>query len=109
MMESRPRLATAVSSLCLIAVVTVQMQAGSSAAQTRNETVTFARDIAPILYENCIACHRPGGSAPFSLVTFAETKGRADRLAAVTRSRYMPPWKADAWKCARRMRCASRT
>jgi len=54
--------------------------------------VTFGRDIAPILFTNCAGCHRPGASAPFSLLSFEDAKSRAVRIAAVTRTRYMPPW-----------------
>jgi Flp pilus assembly protein TadD len=40
-------------------------------------------------------CHHPGGSAPFSLLTYEEVKRRAAQIAAVTGKRFMPPWKAD--------------
>jgi len=30
---------------------------------------TFNKDIAPILYQQCATCHRPGEVAPFSLLT----------------------------------------
>ena len=40
-------------------------------------------------------CHHPGGSAPFSLLTYADAKRRATQIATVTASRFMPPWKAD--------------
>jgi Flp pilus assembly protein TadD len=40
-------------------------------------------------------CHHPGGSAPFSLLTYADAKRHAAQIAAVTERRYMPPWKAD--------------
>jgi hypothetical protein len=53
---------------------------------------TFAHDVAPILYRKCAACHRPGGVAPFSLLTYAGAARRASLLAKVTKSRYMPPW-----------------
>jgi hypothetical protein len=33
---------------------------------------TFNKDIAPILYENCATCHRPGEVAPFSLLTYQD-------------------------------------
>ena len=59
------------------------------------DTVTFAADIAPILYTHCANCHRPEASAPFSLLTYGEVKSRAARVAEVTRSRYMPPWKPE--------------
>ena len=57
--------------------------------------VTFSRDIAPIVFEHCASCHQPGGSAPFSLLTYDDVSARADRIAAVTASRYMPPWKPE--------------
>ncbi|NIP46524.1 MAG: tetratricopeptide repeat protein, partial [Gammaproteobacteria bacterium] len=44
------------------------------------------------VYRNCVVCHRPGESAPFSLLSYAEAKKRAGLIAAVTASRYMPPW-----------------
>jgi hypothetical protein len=55
--------------------------------------VTFSRDIAPIIQANCVACHRPDGSAPFSLLTYAEVSGHANQICEVTQSRFMPPWK----------------
>ncbi|HWB87288.1 MAG TPA: hypothetical protein VG675_24310 [Bryobacteraceae bacterium] len=56
---------------------------------------TFNHDIAPILYENCAACHRPGQVAPFALLTYQDAAKRAALIAAVTAKRYMPPWKAE--------------
>ena len=56
---------------------------------------TFNHDIAPILYGNCATCHRPGEVAPFSLLTYQDAAKRAKQIAAVTGSRYMPPWKAE--------------
>ena len=57
--------------------------------------VTFTGDIAPIVFDNCVACHRPGGGAPFSLRTYEDVRQRAALIAEVTRSRYMPPWKPE--------------
>ena len=54
--------------------------------------VTFSHDVAPILYRQCVACHRAGGVAPFALVTYADASKRAALLATVTTKRYMPPW-----------------
>ena len=58
-------------------------------------SVTWSRDIAPVVYENCSSCHRPGEVAPFPLLTYADAKKRAKQIAIVTQSRFMPPWKAD--------------
>lgn len=57
--------------------------------------VTYSKDIAPVLAERCGMCHHPGGSAPFSLLSYGDVKRRAELVAAVTERRYMPPWKAD--------------
>ncbi len=58
----------------------------------RDATVTFNRDIAPIVFRNCVVCHRPGEAAPFSLLAYTEAKERAGLIATFTTSRYMPPW-----------------
>jgi mono/diheme cytochrome c family protein len=57
--------------------------------------LTFNKDIAPIVYQNCAACHRDGDVAPFPLLSYDDVKKRAKQIAAVTHSRYMPPWKAE--------------
>ena len=59
------------------------------------QEVTFTRDIAPIVFTSCVSCHRKGGPAPFSLTTYDEVRRRATQIAAVTRSRFMPPWKVE--------------
>src|SRR6266516_7879029 len=56
---------------------------------------TYTRDIAPLLAERCGMCHVPEGSSPFSLLTYEDAKRHAAEISAVTRTRDMPPWKAD--------------
>jgi hypothetical protein len=55
--------------------------------------VTFTRDIAPILWNRCAPCHRPGEIGPFSLLTYGDARRRAAQIAVVTRKGLMPPWK----------------
>lgn len=55
----------------------------------------FAKDIAPVVHQNCSPCHRPNGGAPFSLLTYKDVAKRAKMIALVTKNRYMPPWPAD--------------
>ena len=62
------------------------------AAFYANPGPTFSHDVAPILYRECVSCHRPGGVAPFSLITYQEASRRAGLVATVTTKRYMPPW-----------------
>ena len=68
---------------------------------------TYNRDIAPILYQNCAGCHRPGEVAPFSLLTYQDAAKRAALIATITKARVMPPWKAEPgygdFKDARRL------
>jgi Flp pilus assembly protein TadD len=59
------------------------------------QSVTYTRDVAPLLADRCGTCHHPGGSAPFSLLTYADAKRHAEQIATVTANRFMPPWKAD--------------
>lgn len=56
------------------------------------QTPTFTGDIAPILRQNCVSCHRSGESGPFPLVTYEDAKKRARLIADVTARRFMPPW-----------------
>jgi hypothetical protein len=57
--------------------------------------VTYARDVARILQNRCQACHRPGQTAPFSLLTYDDAVKHARMLKEVTTQRRMPPWHAD--------------
>jgi mono/diheme cytochrome c family protein len=54
--------------------------------------VTFSEDVAPIVFNRCASCHRPGEAAPFSLLNYDDVKKRGNLIARVTQSRYMPPW-----------------
>ena len=52
--------------------------------QVAVKKLTFTKDIAPILYSNCVSCHRPGEVAPFSLLDYKTVKKHADDIATVT-------------------------
>jgi hypothetical protein len=54
--------------------------------------ITFTKDIAPIVFQNCAGCHRPGQSAPFTLMDYEDVKKHAGDIANVTARRFMPPW-----------------
>jgi tetratricopeptide (TPR) repeat protein len=60
--------------------------------------LTFNKDIAPIVWTRCAGCHRPEGSAPFSLLTYAEVRQRATLIQTLTARRVMPPWKPEPGK-----------
>ena len=66
------------------------------AANAPARPVTFYRNIAPIIYQNCSTCHRPGESGPFSLLNYQDVKKHAAQIATVTRQHFMPPWLPEA-------------
>lgn len=78
------------------AVLVLFSAVGVSAQQAARRPITFNRDVAPILFEHCAACHRPGESAPFSLLTYDEARQRGRLIALAVASHAMPPWQPDA-------------
>jgi hypothetical protein len=56
---------------------------------------TFTKDVAPILYKNCTSCHRPGETAPMSLLTYSEARPYVRAIASAVTKGTMPPWHAD--------------
>ncbi|HUS36525.1 MAG TPA: tetratricopeptide repeat protein [Verrucomicrobiae bacterium] len=74
--------------------LTVALGAFASTSHTY-AAVSFSRDIAPIIFENCASCHRPGQSAPFPLLNYADVKKHANDIVKVTADRSMPPWLAE--------------
>ncbi len=65
-------------------------------AQTPTERATFTRDVAPILYEKCVQCHREGAVGPMPLMSYAETRPWARAIKQRVLAREMPPWHADS-------------
>jgi len=65
------------------------------AASTAAAPITFTEHIAPVVFQNCSSCHRPGEGAPFSLLTYRDVAKRAKLIARVTAEKVMPPWHAD--------------
>src|SRR6478609_1431586 len=67
-----------------------------AATRVEKPDVTFSEHIAPIVFQNCTTCHRPGEAGPFPMTNYAETKKRATLIAEVTSEKSMPPWHPDA-------------
>ena len=53
---------------------------------------TFNRDIAPLVWEHCGGCHRPGQQGPFSLLSVQDVWQRARLIVTATGRHIMPPW-----------------
>ena len=65
------------------------------AATSDRPSVTFAKDVAPILQRHCQECHRPGEAAPFSLLTYEQARPWAKAIKQAVLTKMMPPWFAD--------------
>jgi hypothetical protein len=65
------------------------------AFSTNAQDITYSEHIAPIIFEHCTKCHRPGEIAPFPLTNYAEASDYAVMIEYVTNIRYMPPWSPD--------------
>ncbi len=74
--------------IALLALAAVGAPAGAA------EVPTFAADVAPILYDECASCHRPGDIAPMSLLTYPEVRPWSRAIKDKVVSREMPPWHA---------------
>ena len=60
-----------------------------------NAQVTYANDIAEIIYQKCSTCHRPGEIGPMALTNYDEVKSWGTTIEYVTSNKIMPPWQAD--------------
>jgi mono/diheme cytochrome c family protein len=69
--------------------------ASQTESPTASASVTFTKDIAPLIWGNCTNCHREGNLAPFSLLTYEEIRPRADEILRAVQRRKMPPWKPE--------------
>ena len=82
------RLPLVVLSALLLAVAVVPALAAEGVP-------TFTTDVAPILYDNCVVCHREGEVAPMSLMTYSQVRPWSRAIKEKVVSRVMPPWHAD--------------
>ena len=75
--------------LAVVAVASMAFTGVASAAPVDPEAVTFYRDVAPVLQQECQVCHRPNGAnlggmvAPMALTTYEETRPWARSIARV--------------------------
>ena len=76
----------------VLAVILAAVAAARSTSAEVPDQVTFSEHVAPIIYDNCVECHRAGEAAPFALDSYAAVRKRAKTVRAVTEDRYMPPW-----------------
>lgn len=69
--------------------------ASSDSISDSKEMITFSKDVAPIFFNNCAECHRPGEAAPMSLLSYKDARPWAKSIREKVVTREMPPWHAD--------------
>ena len=67
----------------------------AAGTEPSEKTITFNKQVAPILYKSCAECHRPGEAAPFSVLIYKDVRPWAKSIKEKVVSRQMPPWHAD--------------
>jgi len=80
--------------LCL-AVVLLSLACNPPSRESaggRRPPPTFNKDVAPILFERCLPCHRQGQGAPFALEEYEQARARATKISRAVETRHMPPW-----------------
>jgi len=68
----------------------------SMAPATIQPSVTYYRDVLPILQSHCQSCHRPGQVAPMSFLSYKETRPWAEAMKYVVLAKTMPPWFSES-------------
>jgi hypothetical protein len=81
----------------LALVMTVTLMAVAALVIRKNEAaaVTFTKDVAPIIFNKCANCHRPGEVAPMPLTSYPEVRPWSKAIREEVVERTMPPWFAD--------------
>jgi hypothetical protein len=59
-------------------------------------SVTFHKDVEPLLQAHCQNCHRPGEIGPMPLLTYQNARPWAKAIKQAVLTRKMPPWFADS-------------
>jgi hypothetical protein len=84
-MFSMPRSFAVTMAACAVAAV------GTAATPS----VTFNKDVLPILQNRCQECHRPGEIGPMPLLTYQDARPWAKSIRQAVVTKKMPPWFAD--------------
>ena len=67
----------------------------STSLSVSAQTPVWSTDVAPILYSNCVSCHRTGGAAPFELITYQNAVTYSSLISSAVQAKRMPPWPPD--------------
>jgi copper type II ascorbate-dependent monooxygenase-like protein len=85
---------TRVTYVAAIGFTALALTAIPTARTNAAATPTFSKEVAPILFKNCVSCHRPGDIAPMSLLTYETARPWAKAIREQVAVGNMPPWHA---------------
>jgi hypothetical protein len=68
---------------------------GIRSAADQKKAPTFAKDVAPIIFNKCATCHRAGEPVPMLLTSYQEVRPWSKAIREEVVERSMPPWHAD--------------
>ncbi|MDP6413811.1 MAG: redoxin domain-containing protein [Gammaproteobacteria bacterium] len=68
---------------------------GEAVSYAIQPVVSYSKDIAPVLAEQCASCHREGGVAPFAMDGHSMVQGWSPMIREVLMTRRMPPGQID--------------
>ena len=91
----KKRLGLGAAVMVLGAAIVGAAAEGQYAGKPVSDVPTFNKDVAPILYANCVTCHRPGEIGPMSLLSYKEARPWAKSIRDEVADGTMPPWHAD--------------
>ena len=75
----------------VLALLNLTPPQSPSTTQVRGAAPMFNREVAPILFNVCVGCHRPGGVGPMSLLTFESARMYAEPIRQKVVAGDMPP------------------
>ena len=93
-LETWHRRSVAAVTLMFLATAILGATAALRPAATR-DSITYYKDVAPILQRSCQECHRPGEIGPMPLMTYDDARRAASRISEALTVGKMPPWFAD--------------
>ena len=59
------------------------------------KTITFTKDVAPVLQRKCQVCHQPDSIGPMPLITYEDASEYAEKIKRKVSQGLMPPWHID--------------
>jgi hypothetical protein len=63
--------------------------------RSAHANISYEKEVAPILTEKCVVCHREGGIGPWQMTNYDMIRGFSPMIREVVRTQRMPPWHAD--------------